>query len=106
MKEIGDSCFYWKVGRTVFVSVQGIVSLSSGSNLIGTLPEGYRPAHGKTEPSGSVRVTGVVKVLGSSNASSTGTIDVLGNGEVRVWMPVATNDVSPTSGQVFFDAEG
>lgn len=106
MKELGSFCFYWKVGRTVFVSVQGAAPLSSGSNLIGTLPEGYRPAHGKTESSGYVRVTGVAKTLGSSIASSTGTIDVMGSGEVRVWMPVATNDVSPTSGQVFFDAEG
>ena len=106
VKELGNSCFYWKVGRTVFVSVQGAAPLSSGSNLIGTLPKGYRPAHGKTESSGYVRVTGVVKTLGSSSASSTGTIDVLGGGEVRVWMPVATNDASPTSGQVFFDAEG
>ena len=106
MKELGNFCFYWKVGRTVFVSVQGAAPLSSGSNLIGTLPGGYRPAHGKPESSGSVRVTGVVKTLGSSSATSTGTLDVLGSGEVRVWMPMATNDASPTSGQVFFDAEG
>lgn len=106
MAVLGDNCFYWKVGRTVFVSLQGIVSLSSGFNDIGALPEGFRPAHGKIEGSTQeLRVTGIVKMLGSSDAESTGTLDVMGSGLVRVWMPRSTNGTTPTSGQVFFDVE-
>lgn len=106
MAVLGDNCFYWKVGRTVFVSLQGIVSLSSGFNDIGTLSEGFRPAHGKIEGSSQeIRVTGVVKKLGSSDAGSTGTLDVFGSGLVRVWFPVPTYGTEPVSGQVFFDAD-
>lgn len=106
MAVLGDNCFYWKVGRTVFVSLQGVVSLSSGFNDVGTLPEGFRPAHGKIEGSTQeIRVTGVVKMLGSSDAESTGTLDVMASGLVRVWVPRATGGTMPTSGQVFFDAD-
>ena len=104
MNSLTDNCFYWKVGRTVFVSAQGLMSLSAGFNTIGTLPEGFRPVHGKPENAGSeIRVSAPVKMLGNASASSTGTIDVMSSGLVRVWVPVKTDNNSPTSGQVFFD---
>ena len=90
----------------MFLSIQGAFSLSAGFNTVGTLPEGFRPAHGKYESGVSdIRVTGVVKKLGASSADSTGTVDVMGSGLVRIWVPTATNTGTPTSGQVFFDTD-
>ena len=97
-------CTYWRAFGTVFLSWQGVTSLRQGWNTIGTLPEGFRPTSGFTDPEGT-RVSGLIKMLGNAGADSTGTIDVYSSGLARVWFPRSTNDLEPSSGQVFFRAD-
>lgn len=98
------NCTYWKVFGTVFLSWQGVTGLRAGWNTIGTLPEGFRPTSGFADSEGT-RVSGLIKMLGNAGADSTGTIDVYSSGLARVWFPRATNDLEPSSGQVFFRAD-
>lgn len=101
MDQLTPNCAYWKVFGTVFVSWQGVAPLSSGWNTVGTLPEGFRPTAGDMED-GEYRVSAPVKQLGGDSAQSTGHIDVISSGLVRVWVPRAFNAAEPCSGQVFF----
>lgn len=81
-----------------------MTGLRAGWNTIGTLPEGFRPTSGFADAEGT-RVSGLIKMLGNAGADSTGTIDVYSSGLARVWLPRSTNDLEPSSGQVFFRAD-
>ena len=81
-----------------------MTGLRAGWNTIGTLPEGFRPTSGFADSEGT-RVSGLIKMLGNAGSDSTGTIDVYSSGLARVWFPRSTNDLEPSSGQVFFRAD-